>query len=124
MLRRIRSRSTLLLRLLMLAAVGLGVFGSSLASALSDIHELTHVEHELAATLQADAGDASVEGHADALLHALVHCGHCHGHGGVLPLGSSAWALAMPAAITVAQAHSPQLRSPPPGSLLRPPITV
>lgn len=124
MLRRIRSRSTLLLRLLMLAAVGLGVFGSSLASALSDIHELTHVEHAVTATAQADEGEKYDEGHADALLHALVHCGHCHGHGGVLPLGSSSWALAAPSAVAVPQALSTQLLSQPPGSVLRPPIAV
>lgn len=124
MLRHIRSRSTLLLRLLMLAAVSLGVFGSSLASALSDIHQLTHAEHDAAASVQSGDGVEYAEDHSDSLLHALVHCGHCHGHGGVLPLGNSSWAVAAPSAVAFPLGQSSQLPSQPPGSVLRPPIVI
>ena len=75
MLQSLRHRRLFLLRLLMLALVGFGVFGTSLASALTDIHMLSHAdigadvhEHDDAALAKApDAEDA-----ANALLHALV----------------------------------------------------
>lgn len=115
------------LRLLMLALVGIGVFGTSLASALTDIHMLSHPglgvdvhEHDDAA--RAVAPDAEYA--ANALLHALVHCVDCHGHGSVLPLFSPVWQLSPPPLQHVRVALTPQLASQPAESLFRPPIAA
>jgi mono/diheme cytochrome c family protein len=75
------------------------------------------------------AAAASEADHADEddgarLLHALVHCGHCHGHGGVLPLAASAWSLPAAPAHAVPAGLTAQLLAQPPESLLRPPIAV
>jgi DMSO/TMAO reductase YedYZ molybdopterin-dependent catalytic subunit len=101
MLQSLRHRRLFLLRLLMLALVGFGVFGTSLASALTDIHMLSHAdigadvhEHDDAALAKApDAEDA-----ANALLHAPVQSA---------PL-----------------AQVPQCASQPAESLFRPPIAA
>ncbi|MCD9085354.1 hypothetical protein [Stenotrophomonas sp. SY1] len=127
MLRSLRHRRLFLLRLLMLALVGMGVFGTSLASALTDIHMLSHTDsgvgvhgHDDAALAVApDAEDA-----ANALLHALVHCVDCHGHGGVLPTIAPAWSLSFPPVQQAPFAQVPQCDSQPPESLFRPPITA
>ncbi|WP_422506421.1 DUF2946 family protein [Stenotrophomonas sp. GZD-301] len=121
MFRRARPRPSLLLRLLMLVAVGLGVFGSATASALADIHISLHAD---AAHLADDAAADGPDHDGNDLLHTLVHCGHCHGHGGVLPMAALPWTLpsapphALPSSLTA------QLRTQPPESLLRPPIAV
>ncbi|WP_269789666.1 hypothetical protein [Stenotrophomonas sp. Iso1] len=125
--RSLRHRRLYLLRLLMLALVGLGVFGTSLASALTDIHMLSHTDigvgvhdHDDAALAAApDAEDA-----ANALLHALVHCVDCHGHGGVLPLFTPAWQLSPPPVQHARVALTSQLASQPAESLFRPPIAA
>ncbi len=120
MFRSARPRSSLLLRLLMLVAVGLGVFGTATASALADIHISLHTD--------AAPADAATPGSSDPdagdgdLLHALVHCGHCHGHGGVLPMASLPWLLPAAPAHSVPVGLTAQLRTQPPESLLRPPI--
>lgn len=98
MLRLIRHRLPLSARLLLLALLALGVAGTPLASALADVHMLAHDagsahDHVAADADHADAGESA----GAQLLHALVHCSHCHGHGSVLPL-SAALALAVPAA--------------------------
>ena len=120
-------RRLLLLRLLMLALVGMGVFGTSLASALTDIHMLGHTdsggdvhEHDDAA-LQASPSE---EDSASALLHALVHCVDCHGHGNVLPMIAPSWVLQAPPAQSAPMALTPQLASHPTESLFRPPIAA
>ena len=92
--RSLRHRRVYLLRLLMLALVGLGMFGTSLASALTDIHMLSHTdigvgvhEHDDAALAVApDAEDA-----ANVVLNSLVHCVGCTRHGRVLPLFTPVW---------------------------------
>lgn len=127
MLQSLRHRRLFLLRLLMLALVGFGVFGTSLASALTDIHMLSHAdigadvhEHDDAALAKApDAEDA-----ANALLHALVHCVDCHGHGGVLPTLAPAWSLSFPPVQSAPLAQVPQCASQLTESLFRPPIAA
>lgn len=135
MMSRLRHRLSLPVRLLMLAVVLLGTAGGALASALGDLHALSHagaagLSH---AVSHAEPGDvaaaASEPDHADEddgarLLHALVHCGHCHGHGGVLPLAASAWSLPAAPAHAVPAGLTAQLLAQPPESLLRPPIAV
>lgn len=125
--RSLRHRRLFLLRLLMLALVGLGVFGSSLASALTDIHMLSHAdagvnvhEHD-DATLSVAPSD---EDSANALLHALVHCIDCHGHGGVLPVPAHVWQVAPPPAQQVPAVQASQCASQPAESLFRPPIAA
>ncbi|HBK46708.1 MAG TPA: hypothetical protein DDZ67_09800 [Xanthomonadaceae bacterium] len=74
------------LRLLLLALLAFGVVGSPLASALADVHMLAHDAGDAHAHERSDEDPAaSGESAGDQLLHALVHCGHCHGQGGVLP---------------------------------------
>jgi len=123
MIRSLRHRRLFLLRLLMLVVVALGTAGGALASALGDLHELSHADHPAV-----PHGDAEAEtGHDDddtsaRLMHALVHCGHCHGQGGVLPFAHAGWELiAAPARVT----HGPldaSWRPAPQDSPLRPPI--
>jgi mono/diheme cytochrome c family protein len=121
MLRHARPRPSLLLRLLMLVAVGLGVFGTATASALADIHISLHADAAHGADDVAGEGpDADPD--AGDLLHTLVHCGHCHGHGGVLPMASLPWVLPAAPAHAVPTSLAAQLRTQPPESLLRPPI--
>ena len=127
MLHSLRHRRLHLLRLLMLALVGIGVFGTSLAAALTDIHMLAHTDigadvHEHDDSKLAMAPDA--EDSANALLHALVHCVDCHGHGGVLPFAAVTWDVAMPPAATATTPHDTRWRPAPLESLLRPPITA
>lgn len=126
MFRRARPRPSLLLRLLMLVVVGVGVFGSSLASALADIHLTVHADSsELHGTADDTAGDASSdEDRGEDWLHALVHCGHCHGHGGVLPMAAMAWSLPAAPSHGVPAGLIAQLRTQPPENLLRPPIAI
>ncbi|WP_256776294.1 MULTISPECIES: DUF2946 family protein [unclassified Stenotrophomonas] len=120
MFRSARPHSSLLLRLLMLVAVGLGVFGTATASALADIHISLHTD---AAPTDAATPDSNDPDASDGdLLHALVHCGHCHGHGGVLPMASLPWLLPTAPAHSVPVGLTAQLRTQPPESLLRPPI--
>jgi hypothetical protein len=125
MFRRTRARPSLLLRLLMLVVVGVGVFGSSLASALADIHLSVHADSSDVHGSLDDAAD--VPGDDDGKedwLHALVHCGHCHGHGGVLPMAAMAWSLPAAPSHGVPAGLIAQLRTQPPENLLRPPIAI
>ena len=119
-----RPRPSLLLRLLMLVAVGLGVFGTATASALADIHISLHADAAPADDGRQDNGDPDADAGDGDLLHALVHCGHCHGHGGVLPMASLPWVLPAAPAHSVPAGLTTQLRPQPPESLLRPPIAV
>ncbi|MFI8720012.1 DUF2946 family protein [Stenotrophomonas sp. NPDC077464] len=133
---RLRHRLSLPLRLLMLAVVLLGTAGGALASALGDLHALSHTDivgvahatsHSASAEragLPADDADTADEDGSERLLHALVHCGHCHGHGGVLPLAASAWSLPAAPAHALPVGLTAQLLAQPPESLLRPPIAV
>ncbi|WP_312326076.1 CopL family metal-binding regulatory protein [Stenotrophomonas sp.] len=132
---RLRRHLSLPLRLLMLVVLLLGTAGGALASALGDLHALSHADvtgqahaasHAPAAN---DAADHDTESNHDdddgaRLLHALVHCGQCHGHGGVLPLAASAWSLPAAPAHAVPTGLTAQLLAQPPESLLRPPIAV
>ena len=125
MFHRTRPRPSLLLRLLMLVVVGVGVFGSSLASALADIHLSVHADSSDVHGSLDDAAD--VPGDDDGKedwLHALVHCGHCHGHGGVLPMAAMAWSLPAAPSHGVPTGLIAQLRTQPPENLLRPPIAI
>ena len=127
MLQSMRHRRLYLLRLLMLVLVGLGVFGTSLAAALTDIHMLAHTDigadvHEHDDSKLAMAPDA--EDSANALLHALVHCVDCHGHGGVLPTVTPVWSLSSPPAQQALVSLGTQAVSHPTESLFRPPIAV
>ncbi|WP_057630783.1 hypothetical protein [Stenotrophomonas terrae] len=127
MLQSLRHRRLYLLRLLMLVLVGLGVFGTSLAAALTDIHMLAHTDigadvHEHDDSKLAMAPDA--EDSANALLHALVHCVDCHGHGGVLPTVTPVWSLSSPPAQQAQVSLGTQAVSHPTESLFRPPIAV
>lgn len=74
------------LRLLMLVLLACGVVGTPLASALDEVHALGHADfatHDVHDDVGVDAA-SDTAGDED-LLHALAHCGHCHGHGSVLP---------------------------------------
>ncbi|WP_426805267.1 hypothetical protein [Stenotrophomonas sp. SrG] len=135
MMSRLRHRLSLPVRLLMLAVVLFGTAGGALASALGDLHALSHagvagLSHAVSHAEPVDVAAATAEAdHADEddgarLLHALVHCGHCHGHGGVLPLAASAWSLPAAPAHAVPVGLTAQLLAQPPESLLRPPIAV
>ena len=75
------------------------------------------------AVLEADTGHDEADGSAR-LLHALVHCGHCHGHGGVLPFAAVAWDVAVPLAATGTTPPDTRGRPAPTESLLRPPISA
>jgi len=135
MMSRLRHRLSPPVRLLMLAVVLFGTAGGALASALGDLHALSHagvagLSHAVSHAEPVDVAAATSEAdHADEndgarLLHALVHCGHCHGHGGVLPLAASAWSLPAAPAHAVPVGLTAQLLAQPPESLLRPPIAV
>ncbi|WP_367347329.1 DUF2946 family protein [Stenotrophomonas bentonitica] len=130
---RLRRHLSLPLRLLMLVVLLLGTAGGALASALGDLHALSHADvtgqaHAAshASDETADDSDANHDDDDDGarLLHALVHCGQCHGHGGVLPLAASAWSLPAAPAHAVPTGLTAQLLAQPPESLLRPPIAV
>lgn len=126
MLSRLRRRSLLPLRLLVLVVMLLGTGGSALASALGDLHALSHADHS-SVTHAATSSDDHDDGHADddaggRLLHALVHCGHCHGQGGMLAFAAPGWQLVAGPAHPMPAGLSAQLRAQPPESLLRPPI--
>ncbi len=128
MLSRLRHRSLLPLRLLMLAVMLLGTAGSAMASALGELHALSH-EGTLSAGHVEAAGDDHDDGHEEddagaRMLHALLHCGHCHGQGGMLAFAMPSWQLATVAAAPLPHGLSAQLRAQPPESLLRPPIAV
>ena len=121
-----RRPPSLLLRLLVLAVIALGTAGGALASALGELHAMTHADHPAAAhdpVLEADTGHDESDGGAR-LLHALVHCGHCHGHGGVLPFAAPVWDVATPLPVTNATPCDTNWRPAPLESLLRPPISA
>jgi mono/diheme cytochrome c family protein len=133
MMSRLRRHLSPPLRLLMLVVLLLGTAGGALASALGDLHALSHADvtgqAHAASHASGEAADDSDANHDDdddgtRLLHALVHCGQCHGHGGVLPLATSAWSLPAAPAQAVPTGLTAQLLAQPPESLLRPPIAV
>jgi len=123
MIRFVRHRPSLLLRLLMLAVVALGSAGGALASALGELHELSHGDHPAVphGAQEADNGHGE-EDISARVLHALVHSGHCHGQGGVLPFAAPAWDIAMVSAAMVAAPRQVPWRPLSLESLLRPPI--
>jgi len=117
------ARPSILLRLLMLVVVACGTVGGATASALAELHEISHGGH----AVTKHVSDATDVGHDDddagaRLLHALVHCGHCHGQGGVLPLAGTGWELASPPALRAPAMLAQSLSPSPRESLLRPPI--
>lgn len=125
MLSRLRHRCPLPLRLLMLVVMLLGTAGGALASALGDLHALSHADHP-SVTHPASAQDHE-DGHDDddtgtRLLHVLVHCGHCHGQGGMLAFAAPSWQLPPAPAHGVPSRLNDALRTQPPENLLRPPI--
>ncbi len=126
MFRRARPRPSLLLRLLMLVVVGVGVFGSSLGSALADIHLTVHADssERHGSSDGTGSGTFNDDDRDEDWLHALVHCGHCHGHGGVLPMAAMAWILPAAPSHGVPHGLTAQLRTQPPESLLRPPKAI
>ena len=123
MIRTFRHRPAFLFRLLMLAVVAFGTAGGALASALGDLHALSHADH--AALTHVDHDEAATHGDEDTgarLLHALSHCGHCHGQGGVLPFSPSDWELHPPMSRGPTLALHRHLPSAGIENLLRPPI--
>lgn len=123
MIRFVRRRPSLLLRLLMLVVVALGSAGGALASALGDLHELSHGDHPAVSHGAQEADDGHDDDDITArLLHALVHCGHCHGQGGVLPFAAPAWDIAMVSPAMAAAPRQVPWRPVTLKSLLRPPI--
>lgn len=123
MIRALRRRPSYLLRLLMLVVVAIGTVGGATASALGELHAMSHLDHP--ATSQALADEAP--GHDDddtgaRLLHALLHCAHCHGQGSVLPFASAGWELPTPPLAVPATPVDTRWRPAPLESLLRPPI--
>lgn len=125
MLSRLRRRRPLPLRLLLLVVMLLGTAGGALASALGDLHALSHADHP-SVSHPASEPDHD-DGHGDddtgsRLLHALVHCGHCHGQGGMLAFAAPSWQLPPAPAHGVPSGLGAALRTQPPENLLRPPI--
>ncbi len=125
MLSRLRHRCPLPIRLLMLVVMLLGTAGGALASALGDLHALSHADHP--SVSHPASGQDHDDGHdgEDAggrLLHALVHCGHCHGQGGMLAFAAPSWQLPLAPAHAVPVQLDDALRTQPPENLLRPPI--
>lgn len=123
MIRLLRRRPSFLLRLLMLVMISLGTVGGTTASALGELHELTHLDHP-GAPHEApvfdnghDPDDAGAR-----LLHALAHCAHCHGQGGVLPFATAGWELTAALSALPPASISTGWRAAPLESLLRPPI--
>ncbi len=124
MLAFLRRRSPLLLRLLMLAVVALGSVGGTLVSALGELHAASHADHAAAHTASEDDAGHDADDGESRLLHLLVHCGHCHGHGGVLPFAVPAWDVAMPVTVASTTPCDTNWRLAPLESLLRPPISA
>lgn len=123
MIRFVRRRPAFLLRLLMLLVVALGTAGGALASALGELHELSHAGHAAAPHADDQAADSHDDEDTGAqLLHALSHCGHCHGQGGVLPVPALDWDVLRPSARLHALAAHRQPPSAGSENLLRPPI--
>ncbi len=123
MIRAFPRRPALLFRLLMLAVVAFGTAGGALASALGELHELSHADH--AALTHADHDEAAAHDDEDTgarLLHALAHCGHCHGQGGVLPFPPMDWDVRLASAGVQVRALHRHLPSAGTENLLRPPI--
>jgi len=111
MIRFVRRRPSFLLRLLMLVVVALGTAGGTLASALGDLHGMSHADHPAVPHdgIEDDVGHDEDTGAR--LLHALVHCGHCHGQGGVLPFAYAGWELiTAPAGVRHAAIRQPAKR--------------
>ena len=109
-----------LLRLLALAWLACGVLAEPLASALGELHTYGHAQADVHLHV-----DHVGQEHDDesALLHALMHGGHCHGHcAAILPqLPLAALALGdmlMPLAV-LQQQHEHRL-----STCWRPPIQV
>lgn len=119
-----RRRPSLLLRLLMLVVVACGTVGGTTASALGELHAMSHLDHPVAAhddaSLPQSAHDREEPGAR--LLHALLHCGHCHGQGSVLPFAVMTWELPAAPAGALPHAGGSDWRAAPLESLLRPPI--
>jgi mono/diheme cytochrome c family protein len=123
MIRTVRRRPLFLLRLLMLVVVALGTAGGALASALGDLHELSHADHPALphGSPEPDNGHDDEDTSAR-LLHALVHCGHCHGQGGVLAFAAGGWELLSAPVVATEWQHDVTWRAAPQDSPLRPPI--
>ena len=125
MLSRLRHRCPLPLRLLLLVVMLLGTAGGALASALGDLHALSHADHPAVAhpASEPDHDDGHDDDDAGTrLLHVLVHCGHCHGQGGMLAFAAPSWQLPLVPAHGVSPGLDDALRTQPPENLLRPPI--
>jgi len=107
----------------MLVVVALGTAGGALASALGDLHALSHADHPAVPhdSLEGDTGHDD-EDRGDRLLHALVHCGHCHGQGGQLPMGHAGWSSFSPGVVLLDAVYDVGGASMTLDSLLRPPI--
>jgi len=123
MIRTFRRRPALLFRLLMLAVVAFGTAGGALASALGELHELSH--GDAAALTHTDHDEATAHDGEDTgarLLHALTHCGHCHGQGGMLPFPPMDWNVRAPTPRVHSLALHRHLPSAGSENLLRPPI--
>mgnify|MGYP006991539963 FL=1 len=123
MIRFARRCSPFLLRLLMLVVVAIGSVGGATASALGELHEMSHLDHP--ATPHDGAGFDAGHDPDDTsarLLHALVHCGHCPGQGGVLPFALASWELPSPPSAAAPTTIDTDGRPAPLESLLRPPI--
>ena len=127
MLAVLRHRRLRPIHLLLPLLVGLGVFGTSLVAALTDVHMFSH--NSIGANLH-DHDDATLamapdaEDTANSLLHALVHCMDCHGHGSVLATLHPVWTLSQPVPQRVSHPNQGQCAWQPPESLFRPPIAT
>ncbi len=123
MIRALRRRPSLLLRLLMLVVVALGTVGGATASALGELHELSHPDHPAAPHGMAEDESAHAdEDTGERLLHALLHCAHCHGQGSVLPFATAGWELPAPPVAVLSVPVDTRWQPAPLESLLRPPI--
>ena len=127
MLATLRLRRFYRLHLTLLLLLGMGVFGTSLANALTDIHMSAHAEQGGDVHHHDDAALAAAADAADdlnSLLHALVHCVDCHGHGGVLPGVAAAWVVAVAPRVDLPAPQAAQRATLPVESPFRPPIAV
>ena len=123
MIRAFRRRPTFLFRLLMLAVVAFGTAGVTLASALGELHELSHDDPAVLSHAVHDEATAHDDEETGArLLHALSHCGHCHGQGGVLPFPPTEWNVRLTRAQVQGGGLHRHLPSAGTENLLRPPI--